>query len=90
MYLIVPDPETTEQIATLPVEVLREFAEVLTVLELTPWAGQPQNIDNPEGAVRRWPFGPSHAGQVVYLIDERAREVHLLMVQWFGTLGDPH
>lgn len=87
-YLIVPDTDTTEQIAALPTEVLREFAEILSVLELTSWAGQPQNADNPERAVRRWTFGPAHAGQLVYLIDDRAREVHLLMVQWFGTLGD--
>lgn len=35
-------------------------------------------------AVRRWPFGPRDAGQVVYLVLDDQREVHLLLVQWLG------
>jgi hypothetical protein len=57
---------------------------VLAVLELTPWSGGPQHANNPEGAVRRWAFGPGGAGQVVYLIVEDLKEVHLLLVQWLG------
>jgi hypothetical protein len=37
---------------------------------------------NPEGAVRRWSFGPGGAGQVLYLVLERQREVHVLRVLW--------
>jgi hypothetical protein len=29
-----------------------------------------------------WAFGPGAAGRVVYLINDQAREVHLLLVQW--------
>jgi hypothetical protein len=61
-----------------------DYAALLEVLQLTPWNGAPQHEDNPDGAVRRWTFGPGQAGQVVYLIDEQAREVHLLLVQWLG------
>jgi hypothetical protein len=36
-----------------------------------------QNLRNPRGAVRRWPFGPDAAGHVVYLVLGGQREVHL-------------
>lgn len=73
-----------QQVAALPAEALDAYAEVLGVLQLEPWNGQPQHEDNPEGAVRRWLFGPGGAGQVVYLILDDRREVHLLLVQWLG------
>jgi hypothetical protein len=84
MYRLVPDNATMDQVATLPVEILDVYAEVLAVLELTPWNGSPQHANNPDGAVRRWVFGPGGAGQVVYLIVEDLKEVHLLLVQWLG------
>lgn len=56
--------------------------EVLEILQLTPWNGAPQHAENPEGAVRRWTFGPGQAGQVIYLILEDQQEVHMLLVQW--------
>lgn len=83
-YRIVPDETTLGQVAALPVEVLVDYAEVLDVLEVAPWNGEPQNVANPEGAVRRWYFGPDGAGQVVYLVVEERREVHVLLVQWLG------
>lgn len=82
MYQIVPDPATIAQVAALPDVALDAYAEVLEVLRLTPWNGQPQHEANPEGAVRRWTFGVGQAGQVVYLITEQ--QVHLLLVQWWG------
>jgi hypothetical protein len=84
VYRIVPDPATITQVAALPADTLDAYAEVLEVLQLTPWNGWPQHEDNPEGAVRRWEFGASQAGQVVYLILEEQQEVHLLLVQWWG------
>lgn len=54
------------------------------MLELAPWSGQPQHEGNPDGAVRRWSFGPDCAGQVIYLILEDRREVHVIPVQWIG------
>lgn len=79
-----PDPATMEQIAALPERALDAYAEVLDVLQVTPWNGRPQHEDNPEGAVRRWAFGPEADGQIVYLILEHQREVHLLLIQWWG------
>jgi hypothetical protein len=60
------------------------YVQVLDVLEVLPWHGESQHEDNPEGAVRRWHFGADNAGLLVYLIDERDRTVHLLMLVWIG------
>jgi hypothetical protein len=49
-----------------------------------PWKGQPLHEDNPDGAVRQWVFGPDDAGQVIYLILDHQREVHVLTLQWIG------
>lgn len=84
MYRIVPDPATIAQVAALPDEALDAYAELLEVLQLSPWNGQPQHEGNPDGAVRRWSFGSGHAGQVVYLIVEDRHEVHPLLVQWWA------
>jgi hypothetical protein len=43
---------------------------------------QTHHEDNPTGAVRRWTFGPQHAGHIIYLILDDQREVHLLLIQW--------
>jgi hypothetical protein len=84
VYRVITYPEAAEQIAALPAEALDGYAEVLDALERQPWSGQPQHEDNPEGAVRRWVLGPDGAGQVVYLVLENQREVHVILVQWWG------
>lgn len=84
MYHLVIYPEAQDQIAALPHEVLTAYAEILDVVQLTPWNGQPQHQDHPEAAVRRWTFGADAAGQIIYLILEDQREVHVLLVQWLG------
>jgi len=83
VYQLIADEDVLQQLAALPVEALDAYAELLTVLELTPWNGQPQHEDNPDGAVRRWAFGPGLAGHVVYLILEDQQNVHLLLIQWW-------
>ncbi|WP_242613457.1 hypothetical protein [Herbihabitans rhizosphaerae] len=65
-------------------EALTGLAEVLDVLELSPWNGPPLHESNPDGEVRRWSFGDRRAGQIVYLVLESHREVHVLLVQWLG------
>ena len=79
-----PDAAVSEQVAALPDQALAAYAEVLDVLQLAPWKGQPQHAANPDAPVRRWAFGSSYAGQVVYLILEEQQEVHLLLVQYWG------
>ncbi|WP_166354312.1 hypothetical protein [Phytoactinopolyspora limicola] len=84
MYRLIPDAAVLDQLAELPNEALAAYAEILDVLQLTPWNGRPQHDANPDGAVRWWPFGPDHAGQIIYLIHEEQQEVHLLLIQWLG------
>lgn len=83
MYRIVPDAAVSDQVAALPDLVLADYAQVLDLLQVVPWKGQPQHVANPDAPVRRWVFGPTQAGQVVYLILEEQREVHLLLVQYW-------
>ena len=61
MYRIIPDEAVFEQVAALPAEALTAYADLLEVLTLTPWNGEPQHEDNPDAAVRRWHFGPTTA-----------------------------
>jgi hypothetical protein len=84
VYRIVVYPEAQDQIAALPDDALDAYADAHSVLETAPWNGPPLHEGNPDGAVRRWDFGPGHAGQVVYLILNEQQEVHIVLVQWFG------
>jgi hypothetical protein len=84
LYRLVREDSFLDEVAHLPAEALLGLQETLLAIQLTPWNGKPQHRDNPDGAVRRWLFGPGLAGQVVYLILEDQREVHLLLVQWVG------
>lgn len=86
MYRIVVYPEAHDQIAALPDDALSAYAEVAEVLELSPWNGPPHRETNPDGALRRWAFGPGAAGHVVYLVLEDRQEVHVVMVQWLGPV----
>jgi hypothetical protein len=84
VYRIVADIAVTEAAVALPDDALAAYIQVLDVLEVLPWNGEPQHEDNPEGAVRRWRFGADRAGFLVYLIDERDRTVHLLLLVWIS------
>jgi hypothetical protein len=84
VYRLVHTPEALDQPEALPPEALAPYAELLAMLELTPWSGEPQNKANPDGAVRRWAFGLGGTGQVVYLVVDHPSEVHVLMIQWIG------
>lgn len=70
--------------AALPTSALLQLFEVLTVLQVAPWGGEPQNKDNPEGAVRRLLFGPEGAGQLVYVVLENTRQVEVVLLLWSG------
>jgi hypothetical protein len=89
VYRVVPDTETSEQIAALPVTALPALMEALEVLSLAPQsAGRPYNADKPDGGMRELFFGPEGAGSITYLLLEHQREVHLLVVQWLDLTGD--
>jgi hypothetical protein len=82
VYRVLNDDQVLDQVAALPPEALTPLAEVRTLLEIAPWSGSPYRKENPHGPMRTLAFGSS--GAVTYLILEREREVHLLLVQWVG------
>ncbi|MDN5856866.1 MAG: hypothetical protein L0K86_29320 [Actinomycetia bacterium] len=41
MYEVVTDDEVARQIRALPDELLPHYLQVLDLLELTPWSGEP-------------------------------------------------
>ena len=84
MYRIIPDVAVFDQLAAMPDKFLAGYAELLDVLELQPWNGEPHYDKNPDGAVRRWSFGPSLAAFAVYMILEEQREIHMLTIHWYA------
>ena len=82
MYRIETDSAAAEQIAALPDEALVAYTQVLGVLDLVPWNGDPLHDHNPEGAVRTLPLG--RAGLVTYLVLEDQRRVDVLNIIWVG------
>jgi hypothetical protein len=53
------------------------------MLELAPHAGRPYNDDLPDGPMRELILGSGGQIAVTYLIVDHAREVHVLVIQWF-------
>jgi len=84
VYRVVTYPDAAEQVAALPDEALRHFAEVMVVLDVAPHGGRPYNDDKPDGPMRELVFGAHGEGSVTYLVLERDRQVHVLLVQWVG------
>jgi hypothetical protein len=82
VYRIELDDVSFDQVAALPADALASLAQVLGVLELVPWNGNPLHDDNPGGAVRTMPLG--YAGMVTYLIVDELRRVDVLNVLWVG------
>jgi hypothetical protein len=84
VYRVVTDDEVQQQLAALPADALPFVAELRTLLEVDPWAGDPVNDQNPDGPVRVLPFGPAHEGLVAYLVLQEQRRVDLLQIIWLG------
>ena len=58
-YRIEISSDAGEQIRALPPRLAKQLAEVMTMLELTPWHTKPINDNNPGGSVRQFVFGDS-------------------------------
>ena len=84
MYRIVTHEEVVEQTSALPDHLLSYYLQVLDVLELAPWSGEPYNAAAPDGVMRKLLLGPEGAGEAIYLILEHDRRVELLRVHWIG------
>ncbi len=84
MYEIETYEEVLDQLAELPREALLGHAEVLGVLKLAPWSGEPYNPAKPASAMRRFVFGRDGLGVVIYLVLEIDRRVDVVRVHWLG------
>jgi hypothetical protein len=82
VYRVVIYPEAADQIAELPPHLLRDYALVIDAVRAAPWESASHNPQNPGAEVRRRLFGPLGVGQILYLVLEREREVHVLYVVW--------
>jgi hypothetical protein len=80
MYRIVTGGVVADQVAELSGAALAGYAQVLAVLEMVPWNGDPINADNPDGNVRVLPF--ADAGMVIYLILEDQQRIDVLELIW--------
>lgn len=79
------DEDIAGDLRTLPHAALTGYAQVRTVLEVAPWAGDPANARNPDGPLRVLPFDSADgSGLVFYLILERERRVDVLELVWLG------
>ncbi len=53
MYVVETDADVNEQVAALPAEVLHFYAELMTMLALSPWSGEIYNRERPDTANMR-------------------------------------
>jgi hypothetical protein len=80
-YRIVTDAQVRAQIRALPASALPEVAEVISVLQLTPWNGSPYNPENPDSPMRQWRFAHGR-GFLTYLVLDDQDRVDLLNLIW--------
>ena len=62
MYSVETDVEALDEIGALPAQALPFYAELITVLELAPWSGDPYNLQRPDANMR-----PHAEGLAIYL-----------------------
>ncbi len=84
MYLVDTDDDVDEQIAALPAAALPSFAELMAMLEISPWSGASYDRERPDANMRTHHFGAGNEGFVVYLVLELERRVSVLRVVWLG------
>jgi hypothetical protein len=84
VYQVIHDDAALDQVAVLPASALPRYSQALSVLELVPANGRPYNDDIPAGPMRELVFGAAGEGTITYLLLDREREVHVLVVHWIG------
>ncbi len=82
MYRVEIDKDALPEVEALPPTALVQYAEVLSLLEVTPWGGDSYNRARPDGAMRTVAFGEDMQGLVVYLVLDDQRRVVVLRVIW--------
>jgi hypothetical protein len=84
MYAVESETEALGQIEALPADVLPAYAELMSLLEIAPWSGEPFNRKRLDGALRTHPFGAHGQGLAIYLVLEEQRRVVVVRVLWAG------
>jgi hypothetical protein len=84
VYSVETDDAALDQVAALPANALKFYAELLALLEITPWTGSAYNEQLPDANMRTHTFGAHEEGMMIYLVLEEQRRVVVLRVLWLG------
>jgi hypothetical protein len=84
MYSVETEAAAVNEIAELPAEALPAYAELISLLEVAPWSGNPYNLQRPDTNMRTHTFGDGSHGLAIYLVLEEDRRVVVLRVLWIG------
>lgn len=84
MYSVETEFAALDEVAALPPEALPAYAELMTLLEVAPWSGDPYNLQRPDANMRTRTFGGGAHGLAIYLVLEADRRVVILRVLWVG------
>jgi hypothetical protein len=84
VYSVEWEQPAREQAEALPAGALPSYAELVTLLEIGPWSGEPYNSERPDASIRTHVFGGHAEGLVIYLILDDQRRVVVLRVIWAG------
>lgn len=60
------------------------YAELMSLLELAPWSGDPCNLERPDANMRTHTFADEGRGLVIYVVLEAERRVVILRVLWIS------
>lgn len=82
MYSIEAETAALGEVAALPAEALPAYAELMTLLELAPWSGDPYNRERLDANMRTHSSLTRARGLVIYLVLETERQVVMLRVLW--------
>ena len=82
MHSVETDVEALDEVSALPAHALASYAELITLLEMAPWSGDPYNLQRPEANMRTHTFGADAEGLAIYLVLERDRRVVILRILW--------
>jgi hypothetical protein len=85
LYSLETEVAAAREVAALPVEALPAYAELMSLLEVAPWSGDPYNLQRPDANMRTHTFASEGRGLVIYLILEPDRRVVILRVLWIGA-----
>jgi hypothetical protein len=81
VYVILHDPVAEKERDTLPTAAQPHYMELLAMLEVAPWSGDPPT-NNPAGNMLSMPFGG--LGLATYIVMEQRRLVYVVRITWAG------